>query len=94
MQREALANKAVYFVRLGAKGVSEKAPEADIAIGMVPTGALDAFRALMAELYLPILTEAGSWGRSTEKQTHAFLKAILASCMLHLHDLASMLMFI
>lgn len=37
-------------------------------------GALDAFRALMAELYLPMLSETGSWGHSTDKQSHAFLK--------------------
>ena len=41
-------------------------------------GALDAFRALMAELYLPILSEVGSWSRSTDKHTHAFLKVRLS----------------
>ena len=34
-QREVLANKAVYFVRTGAKGVSDKTWEADIAVGEV-----------------------------------------------------------
>lgn len=77
MQKETLANKAVYFVRIGAKGVSEESCEADIAIGEVPLGTLDSFCTLMAELYLPMLTEAGTWGRSTEKQTHAFLKVKL-----------------
>ena len=35
MQRETLANKAVYFVRINAKGVGERTPEADIAMGQV-----------------------------------------------------------
>ena len=34
-QREVLANKAVYFVRINAKGVGEATPEADIAMGQV-----------------------------------------------------------
>ncbi|CAL8466545.1 g6081 [Coccomyxa elongata] len=40
-------------------------------------GALDAFGALMAELYLPILSEAGSWGSSTDQHSHAFLKSAI-----------------
>lgn len=74
LQRESLANKAVYFVRINAKGVSAESCEADIAVGEVPMGALESLRALMSELYLPVLSEGGSWGRSSDKQTHTFLK--------------------
>lgn len=74
MQREILANKAVYFVRINPKGVGEKGFENDIAVGQVPTDALEAFRTLLAELYLPVLTQQGTWGRSTKKQTQAFLQ--------------------
>lgn len=34
-QSEVLANKAVYFIRTGAEGVSDKTCEADITIGEV-----------------------------------------------------------
>ena len=87
-QREVLQNKAVYFTRISNRGVGEASCEEDIAIGEVPVGALEAFRALLADLYLPVLSEQGQWGASTEAQTQAFLKACLPGC-LTCSDLAS-----
>ena len=81
MQRETLANKAVFFVRINAKGVGEKSPEADIAVGQVPRDALEGMRALMAELYLPLLQEPGALGRSSPAQAQALLKVCLP-CLL------------
>jgi hypothetical protein len=53
----------VYFVRVNPKGVSEKSLDTDIAVGDIHgPGALDAFRALVSDLYLPILQVRGdSW---------------------------------
>ena len=79
-QREVLQNKAVYFTRISNRGVGEASCEEDIAIGEVPVGALEAFRALLADLYLPVLSEQGQWGASTEAQTQAFLKACRPDC--------------
>ena len=73
-QRETPANKVVYFVRTNAKGVGEKTVDGDICMGTVPKDSLEGMRALMAELYLPILHEQGGWGRSTPKQAQAFLQ--------------------
>lgn len=74
MQREVLQNKAVYLMRVNSKGVGEATFEADIALGEIPLGTLEAFRALLADLYLPVLTEQGQWGASTDQQTQTFLK--------------------
>lgn len=52
----------------------------------VPVGALDAFRALMAEFYLPILSEEGSWGPSTDQHSHAFLK-VSHTCNVAISDI-------
>ena len=79
-QREVLQNKAVYFTRISNRGVGEASCEEDVAIGEVPVGALEAFRALLADLYLPVLSEQGQWGASTEAQTQAFLKACRCDC--------------
>jgi hypothetical protein len=79
VQRETLAHKAVFFVRINAKGVGERSPEADIAVGQVPRDALGGMRALMAELYLPLLQEPGALARSSPAQAQALLKVLLAS---------------
>ena len=83
-QREVLQNKAVYFTRISKKGVGEASCEEDIAVGEVPVGALEAFRALLADLYLPVLSEQGQWGRSTDAQTQAFLKVYLPDGPAHM----------
>ena len=79
VQRETPANKVVYFVRTNAKGVGEKGVDGDVCMGTVPRDSLEGTRALMAELYLPILAEQGAWGRSTPKQAQAFLQ-VRAAC--------------
>jgi dynein heavy chain len=56
-QNERITGKAVYFVRTNAKGVNEKTVDADLAAGEVCGAALDNFRALIADLYLPIIQE-------------------------------------
>ena len=81
-----LQNKAVYFTRISNKGVGEASCEADIAVGEVPVGALQAFRALLADLYLPVLSEQGQWGHSTDAQTQAFFKACLPACSSHMQS--------
>ncbi len=74
-QREALTNKLVYVARAGSRAVSEKAPEADLLAGELPAAALEAVQVLLAEVYVPLLAEQASWGRSTDAQTHEFLEA-------------------
>ena len=89
LQREVLQNKAVYFTRISNRGVGEATPEEDVAVGEVPVGALEAFKALLADLYLPVLLEQGQWGASTEAQTQAFLKARLPDCPMCSHLVSS-----
>jgi len=55
--------------------VSEKTPEADLLAGELPAAALEAVQVLLAEVYVPLLAEQASWGRSTDAQTHEFLEA-------------------
>ena len=52
-----LHNKAVYIIRTSSKGVGEVSFETDIVIGELPARALNAFRALLADLYMPLLVE-------------------------------------
>lgn len=55
-QNDRLTGKCVYFARVNPKGVSEKGLEADLVAGDIAgPGALDAFRALVSDVYLPIL---------------------------------------
>ena len=74
-QREALTNKLVYVARASAKGVADKAPEADLLAGEMPAAALEAFQALLAEVFVPLLAEQASWGRCTDAQADEFRKA-------------------
>ncbi len=74
-QREALTNKLVYVARANAKGVADKAPEADLLAGEMPAAALEAFQALLADVFVPLLAEQASWGRCTDAQADEFRKA-------------------
>jgi hypothetical protein len=63
-QNDRLTGKCVYFVRTNPKGVSEKTLDADVAAGdILGPGVLDAFRALVSDVYLPILqvVTASAW---------------------------------
>ena len=68
-----ITGKAVYFIRQNPKGVSEKTIDADVTVGEVLTGALESYKALVTDLFLPILKEQGNWGKSTEENTQDFL---------------------
>ncbi|KAK9841874.1 hypothetical protein WJX81_008571 [Elliptochloris bilobata] len=71
---EALMGKLVYVARAGMRPVTEKAPEAELLAGEVPAAALEGFQVLLAEVFVPLLTEQASWGRSTDAQAHDFLE--------------------
>lgn len=71
-QNERVHGKAVFFVRLNPKGVSEKTVEADVACGEVSGSALDNFRAIIAELYAPIINEQQQWGKVPQDQASEF----------------------
>uniref|UniRef100_A0A383W453 AAA+ ATPase domain-containing protein n=1 Tax=Tetradesmus obliquus TaxID=3088 RepID=A0A383W453_TETOB len=67
------SGKCMFFVRINPKGVSEKAIESDIAVGEIQGSALDTFKALVADLYLPVLQEQGSWGKMPADHMQEFL---------------------
>lgn len=71
----ALRGKAVYFIRTCSKAVSDKSVEQDLTAGELVGSALDAFRALVSELYLPLLREAEppTWGKAPAEATSEFL---------------------
>jgi hypothetical protein len=54
-QAERLVGKCVYVARTSAKGVAEKTVEQDLAVGEIQGSALDVFRSLVSDLYLPLL---------------------------------------
>ena len=68
-----ITGKAVYFIRQNPKGVSEKTIDADVTVGEVLAGALESYKALVTDLFLPILKEQGNWGKSSEENTQEFL---------------------
>ena len=76
-----LHNKAVYIIRTSAEGVGEVSFETDIVIGEVPVRALNAFRALLADLYMPLLVEQEQElpGHSTSFQTQETLKVQISN---------------
>jgi len=56
--------------------VSEKTLESDIAAGdIVGPGALDAFRVLVSDIYLPILQEQSAWGKMPQEHAKDFLES-------------------
>ena len=73
MQSERVSNKCVFFVRINPKGVGEKSLETDLAAGEIQGSALDTFRALVTDVYLPVLQEQSGWGRMTPEHTRTFL---------------------
>lgn len=55
-QGDRLNGKCVYFARVNPRGVSEKTLESDLVAGDISgPDALDAVRALVADVYLPLL---------------------------------------
>jgi hypothetical protein len=64
-QNDRLTGKCVYFTRVNPRGVSEKTFDVDMAAGdIVGPGALGAFRALVNDIYLPLLQarrRGGAW---------------------------------
>lgn len=60
-QNDRLTGKCVYFARVNPKGITEKTWDADMAAGdIVGPSALDAFRALVSDVYLPLLQVRGA----------------------------------
>lgn len=72
-QEDALSGKCVYFVRINPKGVSEKTVEADIVCGEIAGNALELFKAIVADMYVPILEDQTAWGKQSKDNTKEFL---------------------
>jgi dynein heavy chain len=71
-----LREHAVYFVRTNPRGVSDKSVEQDVMAGEVRGSVLDSFRALVTNLYVPILQSQTNWGKNTEENTTEFVQGI------------------
>jgi len=68
-----LSGKCIFFVRVNPKGISEKSLDTDLAVGDIQGSALDTFKALMSEVYLPVLQEQSNWGKMPTEHTKEFL---------------------
>lgn len=55
-----LSGRCLYFVRTNTKGISDRSFEADMVVGEISGSALDTFKAMISDLYLPILSEQAS----------------------------------
>jgi dynein heavy chain len=80
--RLAAAGRCFYFVRVNPRGVGERTLDADMAAGEV-TGpsALDAVRALVSDVYLPVLQDQGAyWGKMAPEHAKEFLDGAGAFC--------------
>lgn len=75
-QGERLSGKSLFFVRVNPKGISEKTLESDVAVGEIQGSALDTFKALLADLFLPLLQEQSSWGKMPPQHTKDFLTGL------------------
>ena len=67
---------AMYFIRTNPKGVQEKGFEQDIMAGEIRGSALDSFRALVANLFVPVLKNQTQWGKAQEENTHEFVQSV------------------
>ena len=61
-------------MRTNAKGVGEKAPEADMAAGEINPDSLQSYRTLLTELYMPLLSAQEALGKATTAQTSELLQ--------------------
>lgn len=66
----------MYFVRLNPKGITEKTLESDVATGEVTGAALENFRALVADLYIPIVQEQQQWGKVPTEHLAEFVASM------------------
>ncbi len=62
----------MFFARINPKGINEKTVDADVACGEMHGSALDNFRALVSDLYLPIIEEQQQWGKVTSDSAQEF----------------------
>ncbi len=77
MQKEVLQNKAVYFMRTNTRGIGAEFLDTDIVMGEIPVGALSAFRALLADLYVPLLKDEEYSGQTTSLPTQEIFQVML-----------------
>ena len=75
LQADKLRGRAVYFVRITTKAVTDKTVEQDIAAGQIGGTALDSFRALMTDMFVPVLKEQNNWGKTSEEYVAEFMQA-------------------
>lgn len=73
LQGERLSGKCLFFVRINPKGINEKSLDTDIAVGEIQGSALETFKALVEDLYLPVLREQQGWGKMAAEHTQEFL---------------------
>lgn len=78
-QNDKLRGRAAYFVRISQKAVTDKTVEQDIAAGQISGTALDAFRTLLTDLFVPVLKEQGNWGKSADEYVSEFMQVSQAS---------------
>ena len=69
---------ALYFIRVNTKGVGEKGCEQDVAAGEIRGGALESFRALISNLYAPVLKQqhSATWGKAREESAKEFVRGV------------------
>lgn len=70
-----VSNKVVFFVRITTKGVSDKTMDTDVAFGEVLPNALESFRSLLGEIFVPMLREQAAWGKNSSEDTQDFLQS-------------------
>ena len=72
------SSHALYFVRVNDKGVGEKGCEQDVLAGEIRGGALESFRALISNLYAPVLKSqhSATWGKAREESAKEFVRGV------------------
>ncbi|GFR42148.1 hypothetical protein Agub_g3000 [Astrephomene gubernaculifera] len=75
-QHERIHNKGAYFTRLNPKGVSEKTLEADLGSGELSGSALENFKTIVSDLYVPIMQEQQQWGKLPQENLSDFLASV------------------
>ena len=66
-------------MRITNKAVTDKTVEQDIAAGQIGGTALDSFRVLMNDMFVPVLKEQNNWGKTSDEYVSEFMQARASS---------------
>lgn len=75
LQVDKVTGTCLVFVRTTGSSVTERGVEADITVSLLHGSALENFKSIVTDLYLPVLAEQGAWGKVAKEHVNEFLES-------------------